>query len=149
MSILEVLQTCPSQRKIFLSTLGLFDPSDTHLIIFDLDDSEPCLPSLVDFQIPIKIRNHPIHRCIIKEGESTCTISKSVWKQLISPELVPSSITIQAYDDLPSQLEGLYQNIPIELGGKSIIIDIEFIDSPLYYNILLGCSYMYSMKAVA
>lgn len=132
MSILEVLQTFPSQRKIFLSTLGLFDPLDTLLIIFDLDDSQPCLPSLVAFQILIKICNRPIHRCIIKEGESTCIISKSIWKQIISPELIPSSITIQAYDGHPSQLEGLYQNIPIELGGKSTVIDIEFIDSPVY-----------------
>jgi hypothetical protein len=94
MSILEVLQTCPSQQKSFLSTLGEVDPSDTHLITFDLDNSEPCLPSLVAFQIPVKICNHPIHRCIIDEGESTCIMSKYVWKQLGSPELIPSTITL-------------------------------------------------------
>jgi hypothetical protein len=37
----------------------------------------------------------------------------------------------------------------VELGGKTILIDIEVIDAQLDYNILLGCSYMYAMKAVA
>jgi hypothetical protein len=37
----------------------------------------------------------------------------------------------------------------VELGGKTILIDIEVIDAPLDYNILFGCSYMYAMKVVA
>jgi hypothetical protein len=37
----------------------------------------------------------------------------------------------------------------VELGGKTILIDIEVIDAQLDYNILLGRSYMYAMKAVA
>jgi hypothetical protein len=45
--------------------------------------------------------------------------------------------------------EGLFQNVPIELGGKTILIDIEVINASLDYNILFGRSYMYAMKAVA
>jgi hypothetical protein len=56
---------------------------------------------------------------------------------------------LRAYDGQPSSPEGLFQNVPIELGGKTILIDIEVIDSPLDYNILFGHSYMYAMKAVA
>jgi hypothetical protein len=37
----------------------------------------------------------------------------------------------------------------VELGGKTILIDIEVIDALLDYNILFGRSYMYAMKAVA
>jgi hypothetical protein len=37
MSILEVLQTCPTQWKSLLSTLGAVNPTDTRLITFDLD----------------------------------------------------------------------------------------------------------------
>jgi hypothetical protein len=55
MSVLEVLQTCPTQRKSLLSTLGAVDPSDTRLITFDLDSCEPHLPALVAIQIPVKI----------------------------------------------------------------------------------------------
>jgi hypothetical protein len=39
MSVLEVLQTCPTQRKSLLSALGAVDPADTRLITFDLDSS--------------------------------------------------------------------------------------------------------------
>jgi hypothetical protein len=55
MSVLEVLQTCPSQRKSFLSALGVVDLADTQLITFDSDSGEPCLPTQVAFHIPIKI----------------------------------------------------------------------------------------------
>jgi hypothetical protein len=55
MSILEVLQTCPTQQKSLLSTLGAVDPADTQLITFDLDSGEPHLPTLITFQIPVNI----------------------------------------------------------------------------------------------
>jgi hypothetical protein len=149
MSVLEVLQTCPNQWKSLLSSLGAVDPADTRLITFDLDSGEPCLPTLVAFQIPVKIQNITVHRCIIDEGASTCIMSKTVWHKLGSPELIPSTITLRAYDGQPSSPEGLFQNVPIELGGKTILIDIEVIDAPLDYNILFGRSYMYTMKEVA
>jgi hypothetical protein len=98
MSILEVLQTCPTQQKSLLSTLGEIKPADTRLITFDLDSGEPRLPTLVAFQIPVKIWNITVHRYIIDEGASTCIISKTVWKKLGSPELIPSTITLQDYD---------------------------------------------------
>jgi hypothetical protein len=76
-------------------------------------------------------------------------MSKNVWKKLGSLKLIPPTITLRAYDGRPSSPEGLFQNVPVELGGKTILIDIEFIDAPLDYNILFGCSYMYTMKVVA
>jgi hypothetical protein len=76
-------------------------------------------------------------------------MSKDVWQKLGSPELVPSIITLRAYDDRPTSSTGLCQNVPIELGGKTILIDIEVIDAHLDYNILFGCNYMYAMRAVA
>jgi hypothetical protein len=79
MSILEVLQTCRTQRKPLFSTLGAVDPADTRLITFYLDSWEPRLPALVAFQILVKIRNIRVHRCIIDEGASTCIMSKTVW----------------------------------------------------------------------
>jgi hypothetical protein len=63
MSVLEVLQTCPTQRKSLLSTLGVVDPVDTRLITFDLHSGEPHLPAFIAFQIPVKIWNITIHWC--------------------------------------------------------------------------------------
>jgi hypothetical protein len=56
---------------------------------------------------------------------------------------------LRAYDGRPSSPEGLFQNVHIELGGKTILINIEVIDARLDYNILLGHTYMYAMKAIA
>jgi hypothetical protein len=149
MSVLEVLQTCPTQRKSLLSALGAVDPANTRLITFDLDSCEPRLPAAVAIQIPVKIRNITVHRCIIDEGASTCIMSKAVWQKLGSPDLLPFAITLRAYDGRPSSPEGLFQNVPVELEGKTILIDIEVIDAQLDYNILFGRTYMYAMKAVA
>jgi hypothetical protein len=76
-------------------------------------------------------------------------MSKTVWQKLGSSELIPSAITLRAYEGRPSSPEGLFQNVLVELAGKTILIDIEVIDTPLDYNILFGRSYMYAMKAVA
>jgi hypothetical protein len=76
-------------------------------------------------------------------------MSKTVWQKLGSPKLIPSAITLRAYDGRPSSPEGLFQNVPVELRVKTILIDIEVIDAQLDYNILFGRSYMYAMKAVA
>jgi hypothetical protein len=98
MSVLEVLQNCPTQWKSLLSTLGVVDPADTRLITFNLDSSKPHLPALVAIQISVKIRNIIVHRCIIDEGASTCIMSKTVWQKLGSSEVIPSAITLRAYD---------------------------------------------------
>jgi hypothetical protein len=76
-------------------------------------------------------------------------MSKTVWQKLGSLEFIPFAITLRAYDGRPSSPEGLFQNVPVELVGKTILIDIEVINAPLDYNILFGRSYMYAMKAVA
>jgi hypothetical protein len=76
-------------------------------------------------------------------------MSKTVWQKLGSPELIPSAITLRTYDRRPSSPEGLFQNVLVELEGKTILIDLEVIDAQLDYNILFGHSYMYAMKPVA
>jgi hypothetical protein len=111
MSVLEILQSYSSQWKSFLFSLGAFDPADTRLITFDIDSREPCLPALVYFQIPVKIQNIVVHRCIIDEGASIRIMSKVVWKKIGSPELVTSAITPRAYDGHPSSPEGIFQNV--------------------------------------
>jgi hypothetical protein len=41
---LEFLQSCPTQRKEPLKAIGGINPTDTNLIIFDLEDHIPRLP---------------------------------------------------------------------------------------------------------
>jgi hypothetical protein len=74
---------------------------------------------LVAFQIPVKIQNIIFHLCIIDEGASTCIMSKTVWKQIGSPEIIPSTITLRAYDGQPYSPKVLFQNVPDEIWGKT------------------------------
>ena len=39
-------------------------------------------------------------------------------------------------------------NLKIELGGKTVTVEIEVVDGPLYYNILLGRPWVYVMAIV-
>ena len=49
MSTLEVLQTCPSQRKAFLSAIRGTEPIDSMLVIFDMDKCKPPLSHQLAF----------------------------------------------------------------------------------------------------
>lgn len=55
MSVLEVLQSCPTQRKELLSSLGEIDPVDSRLMVFDREKATPHLPSVIAFQIPVSV----------------------------------------------------------------------------------------------
>ena len=37
--------------------------------------------------------------------------------------------------------------LPVELGGKTLVIEAEVVDAPIDYNILLGWSWMYEVNA--
>ena len=42
----------------------------------------------------------------------------------------------------------MYHNYPVTLASKTVYVNIKVIDAPLYYNILLGRSYTYTMSVV-
>ena len=69
-------------------------------------------------------------------------------KKIGSAALAPSTITLRAWDGHASQPIGLFRNCPITLAGKTVCVDVEVIDTPLDYNIILGRSYTYAMSAV-
>jgi len=75
-------------------------------------------------------------------------MATSVWKKLGSPDLSPFTITLHAWDGHPSQPLVLYRNFTVIVAGNTVSIDIEVIDAPLDYNILLGHSYTYAMSVV-
>ena len=96
MSALEVLQTCPAQRRALLSAIGAFEKSSTGLITFDTEIHKTRLPSHVAFQIKVSSKGINIHITVIDEGASTCVMSLTFWKALKCPELVPSSQLLKA-----------------------------------------------------
>ena len=55
MSTLEVLQSFPTQRKNFLTTLGTLDPDNTKSIHFKVENYKSRLPHKLDFQFIMKV----------------------------------------------------------------------------------------------
>eukprot|EP00253_Pinus_taeda_P018590 PITA_18590 len=72
----------------------------------------------------------------------------SCWKTLGSPPLSRSLTTLKAFDGRTYKLYGILSNFQVELGGKTIEIDVEVIDGNLDYNILLGRPWIYAMVVV-
>ena len=43
---------------------------------------------------------------------------------------------------------GIIDLTPVTLGGKIVLVDFMVIEDPLYFNMILGCDYVYAMQAV-
>jgi hypothetical protein len=148
MSALEVLQSCPTQQKALLKAIGGIDPTDTNLIIFDLEDHIPRLPPELAFQIQVIVSNKNICRTIIDEGASTCVIYVTCWKSIGSPSLTESHNTLKAFNGFGFKPYSVLPSLPITLEGKMVQVEVEVFDAPLNYNLLLGCSWIDSMCVV-
>jgi len=149
MSALEVLQSCPSQRKSLLLAIGGIDPADSDLITFDLEGHTPTLPHQIAFLIEVIINTKMIHCTVIDEGASTCIMSVACWKAIGSPTLSQSPTTLEAFDGRESRPFGILQHFPISLAGKTVEVEVEVVDANLTYNLLLRHSWTYAMQAVA
>ena len=90
-----------------------------------------------------------IHQTILDEGATTCIMSLSCRQALGSPTLVPSPIVLKAFDGHIFKPHGILTTLLVEISGKTVTIDVEVIDGPLDYNLLLGRTWFYGMKVVA
>ena len=82
------------------------------------------------------------------EGASTCVMSLSCWKGLGSPEIVPSQSMLKAFDGHVFKPHGIVPSFPVTLGGKTVNVEVEVVNDPIDYNMLLGRSWTYAMEAV-
>jgi hypothetical protein len=64
MSMLEVLQNCPSQHRTLLSSIGVVDPEASNMIMFNLDYFKPRLSHHLAFQIQTMVHGKNIHRTL-------------------------------------------------------------------------------------
>jgi hypothetical protein len=140
MSTLEVLQSCPTQRKVLLKAIGGIDPTDMNLIIFYLEDHIPSLPPQLTFHIQVIVSDKNICRMVIDKGASTCVMSLTCWKYIGSPSLNESQNTLKSFNDSVFKPYGVLPSLPITLEGKTVQVEVEFFDAPLDYNLLLGRS---------
>jgi len=148
MLMIEVLQNCLSQKQDLLSVIGGINPTDSNIVSFNHKGYDPQLPAQLAFLIQVKALNKTIHRTIIDEGASTCIMSMSCWKNLGSPPLSQSSTMLKAFDGQSYTPYGILSNLQVELGDKTVGIDVEVIDGNLDYKILLGRPWIYAMAIV-
>jgi hypothetical protein len=149
MSALEVLQHYPSQRRILLATLWTIDPESSNHIMFNLDNYASRLSHQLAFQVDVVVHNQQIHQTILDEGASTCFMSLVCWKGLKSLALKKSPTMLHTFDGKGFHPHGILQYLPIQLGGKIVTVDVNVVDAPLDYNLLLGWSWFYDMTIVA
>jgi hypothetical protein len=148
MLALKVLQSFPAQRKTLLKSIGGIDPTDTNVIIFDLEDHVPSLHPQLAFQIHVVVENKNICRNVIDEGASTCIMSVTCWKAIGFPILTKSHNTLNAFNSTGFKPYIVFPLLSITLEGKSINVEVEVFDAPLDYKILLGRSWIDNMCAV-
>ena len=75
-------------------------------------------------------------------------MSLKCWKSLGSPTINQSPTILKAFDGRYFQPYGILQDLPIEVEGKMVNLDVELVDAPLDYNLLLGRSWYYAMTVV-
>ena len=89
-----------------------------------------------------------IFRTIRDEGASTYVMSLGCWKGLISPSLKPSNKFLKSFYGHLFPPHRLITACPIELGEKIVQVDVEVVDAPIDYNLLLGCNWIHAMTAI-
>lgn len=75
-------------------------------------------------------------------------MSLACWKVVGQPILSPSPTLLTSFDDCSFQPHGIIPSFPVQLGGKTVCVEVEVVDAPLDYNLLLGRSWTYSMQVV-
>ena len=145
MSALELLQNFPSQKQALLWATGGIDLTDSNLVVFNHTGYVPQLTAELAFSIQLNVLNHLVHHTIIDEGASTFIMSLNCWKSLGLPQLSQSSTTLKDFDGRTYKPCGIINNLHVELGGKAVNIDVEAINGPLDYNILLGRPWVYAI----
>ena len=86
---------------------------------------------------------------MIDEVAAASVMSLSCWKGLGSPELSKSDTMLTTFDGRSFRPHGILPSLKFHLGGNTIAIEVEVLDMPLDYNLLLGRNWMYSMQTVA
>ena len=85
----------------------------------------------------------------IDEGTAASMMSLSCWKGLGSPQSSQSTTMLTAFNGRSFRPHMILPSLKVQLGGKTVAIEVEVVDAPLDYDILLGRNWMYSMQAIA
>jgi len=87
----------------------------------------------------------PVPVIVIDQGAFVSILSPTTWKYFSSPQLVPVTQNLFAFNRGYGQLSGILPQLPINLGGNIVYIDVMVVQGPLDFNLLLGHDHVYAM----
>ena len=119
------------------------------MIKFETMRVHPFLPYYMSLLIHVDCLNNTVKCTIIDEGAAASMMSLSCWKGLGSLELSQSATMLKDFDGRSFRPHKILPSLNVQLGGKTVAIEVEVVDVPLDYNLLLCRNWMYSMQAVA
>jgi hypothetical protein len=91
----------------------------------------------VAFQIHVDYLRYTIKCIVIDEGIATCIISLTCWKSIGSPTLSQYSTMLTTFYGRFFRPHSIVPNFMFQLGGKTVELDVEVVDVPLDYNLVL------------
>jgi hypothetical protein len=122
------------------------------MIILDTTELKPRLPYHVLFQIVVaytmKYFTLNIFCMVVDEGTSTYMMSLACWKAIGQPILSSSPTLLTSFDGHSFIPHGIIPSFTMQLGGKTMCVEVEVVNAPLDYNLLLGRSWTYTMHAL-
>ena len=129
-----------------LSSLGVVDSHPSTVIKFEPNESQPSLPYHVALLVHVECMNNTIKHTVIDEGDADFVIFLAYWKGLGSPTLSKSGTMLNSFDGRYFRSHGIIPSLEVQLGGKTVLIEVNVVDAPLEYNLLLGCNWIYNMR---
>jgi hypothetical protein len=75
-------------------------------------------------------------------------MSLACWKAISSPTLSKLLTMLTTFDGHSFRPHGILPAFPVQLGGKTVEVEVEVVDAPLDYNLLLGRNWTYAMVTV-
>ena len=100
------------------------------------------------FQIHVGYSKYTIKHAVVDEGIATCVMSLVCWKALSSSTLSKSSNMLTYFDGHSFLPHGILPTFLVQLGGKTVEVDVDVVYAPLDYNLLLGRNWTYAMTAI-
>jgi hypothetical protein len=122
------------------------------MVLFCPTNYKPHLPHDVAFNIVVvyamKSLTQNIFCMVVDEGSSTCVMSLACWKAIGQPNLSSSSTLLTTFDSHSFRPHGIILSFPVQLEGKTMCVEVEVVDVPLTYNILLEQNWTYAMTSI-
>jgi len=85
-------------------SIPMIPPPSSSIISFDYNQLTAFrLPYYVSFQIMVQAYNMVVHGIVLDEGASISIMSSTTWKALDSPQLVPITTNLLAFNGGTSQ----------------------------------------------